>query len=129
MTEETIFASAIEKGTPDERAAFLDVACVGDDALRRRVEALLASHADPSFLGAPAVPRPADCPLGEETRTGPNAAGPDEPLDFLTPRAAPERPGPARPLRGAGGVSAAAGWGSCFKAFDEKLAPRRGASR
>jgi tetratricopeptide (TPR) repeat protein/tRNA A-37 threonylcarbamoyl transferase component Bud32 len=57
MTEETIFAAALEKADPAERAAYLNIACAGDDALHRRVEALLASHGNASFLGAPALPR------------------------------------------------------------------------
>ena len=40
MTEETVFALALEKGTRAERAVFLDEACAGDAALRTRVEAL-----------------------------------------------------------------------------------------
>src|SRR5437773_12419316 len=59
MTEETLFAAALEKATPAERAAFLDDACAGDAALRRRVEALLQSHEQANFLQAPAVVRPA----------------------------------------------------------------------
>src|SRR5437899_2406653 len=58
MTEETIFTAALEKGTAAERAAFLDEACSGDLALRRRVEALLKSHTDGGcFLETPAVER------------------------------------------------------------------------
>src|SRR5262245_50951951 len=41
---EVVFFAALEKGTPAERAAHLDEACAGDEALRRRVEALLAAH-------------------------------------------------------------------------------------
>ena len=56
MTEETVFTAALEKGTPAERAAFLDEACCGDVALRERVEALLQSDAEAgSFLETPAV--------------------------------------------------------------------------
>ena len=55
MTEETLFAAALEKGTPAERAAFLNEACAGDAALKRRVEALLASHDQAGFLRMPAV--------------------------------------------------------------------------
>jgi eukaryotic-like serine/threonine-protein kinase len=44
MTEETVFAAALEKTNPTEQAAFLDQACAGDDALRARVETLLRSH-------------------------------------------------------------------------------------
>ncbi len=41
--EETLFAAALERPF-QERAAFLDGACLGDAALRSRVESLLASH-------------------------------------------------------------------------------------
>jgi hypothetical protein len=41
MREETIFVSALEKTNPAQRAAFLDEACGGDEALRLRVELLL----------------------------------------------------------------------------------------
>ena len=40
----TVFAEALERTDPAERAAYLDVACEDDAALRRRVEALLAAH-------------------------------------------------------------------------------------
>ena len=40
----TIFAEALERTDPAERAAYLDGACEDDAALRRRVEALLAAH-------------------------------------------------------------------------------------
>jgi serine/threonine protein kinase len=46
MNEATIFAAALEKGTDEERAAFLADACRGDERLRRRVEALLRAHAE-----------------------------------------------------------------------------------
>lgn len=58
MTEqspaESIFFAALEKGTPEERVAYLDAAC-GDDAnLRQRVERLLAAHPQVgSFLESP----------------------------------------------------------------------------
>jgi len=41
---EKILQAALDR-QPDERAAFLDEACVGDDELRREVEALLAREA------------------------------------------------------------------------------------
>src|SRR5262245_16631648 len=48
MTEsspvESIFFAALEKGTPAERAAYLDDACGGDGELRRQVERLLAAQ-------------------------------------------------------------------------------------
>ena len=41
--EEALFAAALEQPS-SERAAFLNGACLGDDALRRHIEALLAAH-------------------------------------------------------------------------------------
>ena len=40
----TIFTEALERTDPVDRAAYLDGACAGDAALRRRVEALLAAQ-------------------------------------------------------------------------------------
>src|SRR5438093_1157808 len=53
QTIEEIFHVALEQ-KPDQIGAFLDTACEGDDVLRRKVEALLASHqrAD-NFIEAP----------------------------------------------------------------------------
>lgn len=54
MNEATIFAAALDRTDPLERAAFLTEACAGDDRLRRRVEALLKAHAEPDeILDAP----------------------------------------------------------------------------
>ncbi|MBS0260594.1 MAG: protein kinase [Planctomycetes bacterium] len=66
MTEqspaEALFFAALEKGSPDERAAFLDHACGGDADLRRRVDRLLAAHPQVgSFL------QPASSPVAEAT--------------------------------------------------------------
>jgi serine/threonine-protein kinase len=59
MTEETLFAQALEKADPAQRAAFLDEACAGDPALRARLEALLGSHERAgSFLKPPVLARP-----------------------------------------------------------------------
>src|SRR4051812_41022059 len=41
---EDVFFGALDKAGPAERAAYLDAACAGNQALRRRVEALLAAH-------------------------------------------------------------------------------------
>ena len=35
---EAVFFAALEKGSPQERAAYLDAACTGDPGFRRRVE-------------------------------------------------------------------------------------------
>jgi len=55
MTEESIFAEALEKAL-EERSAFLVQACGGDTELRERIQQLLDSHeeADDSFLAKPA---------------------------------------------------------------------------
>src|SRR5437763_7228748 len=45
MTDESLFAAALEKATDAERQAFLAEAAAGDDALRQRVEWLLAGDA------------------------------------------------------------------------------------
>ena len=44
MNEQSLFDAALERGTVAERMAFLDEACGGDVALRRRLELLLAGH-------------------------------------------------------------------------------------
>src|SRR6478752_8435766 len=38
-----LFQSAVERA-PEERAAFLDEACHGDEGMRREIESLLTSH-------------------------------------------------------------------------------------
>ena len=68
MTEqspaEVIFFTALEKPTPDERAAYLNAACQDDPDLRRRVERLLNAHPQVgSFL------EPAAAHAGTETTT------------------------------------------------------------
>ncbi len=44
MNERTIFLSALEKHSTDERSAYLDEACGDDSELRQRLEQLLAAH-------------------------------------------------------------------------------------
>src|SRR5262245_25382030 len=44
MDEVSIFLVALAKPAPEERAAFLDQACGGNEALRRNVEMLLKAH-------------------------------------------------------------------------------------
>jgi len=49
-----LFQSAIECA-PEERAAFLDESCYGDEGMRREVESLLTSHQRAeNFIEAPA---------------------------------------------------------------------------
>src|SRR5262249_15367615 len=54
MTERDIFLNALEREDPAARAAYLDEACAGRPALRRRVEELLRyDREDPAFLNTP----------------------------------------------------------------------------
>jgi serine/threonine protein kinase/tetratricopeptide (TPR) repeat protein len=88
MNERMIFEAALDRASPTERVAYLDEACAGDAELRRRVEDLLAAHAEPgSFLESPAdlgdataqlgaadsADRPVSSPIieGPGTRIGP----------------------------------------------------------
>ncbi len=51
-----VFATALEKGSAEERSAYLDEACRDDPALRRQVERMLAAHSKAgSFLESPAL--------------------------------------------------------------------------
>jgi serine/threonine-protein kinase len=53
---EAIFFAALEKGSLQERAGFLDEACAGNPELRRRLEKMLAAQAEAgSFLDRPAA--------------------------------------------------------------------------
>src|SRR5713101_9260071 len=55
QTIEEIFHAALDQG-PDQIGVFLDAACEGDELLRRKVEALLASRQRVgSFIETPAV--------------------------------------------------------------------------
>jgi tetratricopeptide (TPR) repeat protein len=85
MTEqspaEVIFFAALEKGTTEERVAYLDAACGHDCNLRQRVERLLAAHPQVgSFLEQPAqgevgAAEASTIPPGEKCPAGPGLAG------------------------------------------------------
>ena len=54
--EKEIFFEALDKNSPEERAAFLDGACGKKPALRARVEAILVNHFhQDAFMKKPAV--------------------------------------------------------------------------
>jgi serine/threonine protein kinase len=81
---EVVFFAALEQGTPEGRVAYLGEACVGNEALRRRVEALLAAHSNVGrFLERPVVEAERVASLG-----GGDSAEAD--LSFLAP---PSEPG------------------------------------
>jgi eukaryotic-like serine/threonine-protein kinase len=81
MTEQDLFLEALDK-EPVERTAFLDGACGANAALRRRIEALLRSHAQASsFLEVPATEQMASA------EAGPASAATD--LSFLAPSSVP----------------------------------------
>jgi serine/threonine protein kinase len=129
MTEETIFAVALEK-PPTERTAYLAEACGNDESLRKRLEGMLAASAKVgNFMATPAV-APALDPAATEalsrgsahgsisqSATGPNA---DEELTFLAP------PGRADALGRIGHyevlqVLGKGAFGIVFRAFDDML--------
>jgi len=121
VTEETLFAAALEQADP---AAYLAAHCPDPDA-RRRVEELLAAHdAAGSFLSHPAagdvttaLPS-ADPDATADPRTGP--AEPDEALAFLKP---PTRPGSLGRLAHYEVIEVlgSGGFGTVLKAFDDRL--------
>src|SRR5262245_11332146 len=70
--EESSFTEALDKGSPDERVAYLDKVCKDDAALRVRVENLLRSHEQAgSFLRQPPATSNESVPEGPGTRIGP----------------------------------------------------------
>jgi serine/threonine protein kinase len=70
MTEESLFHQVLEQPA-ERRATFLEQACAGDAALRRRLEVLLHAHNNPgTFLGRPVV-----APLSSATVSPPPEDG------------------------------------------------------
>src|SRR5260370_7602314 len=89
MSERDIFLALLDLPDAKARATYLDRACGGDDALRKRVEALLRSHDSAgSFLGCPVVSLPdsntsATLELGGEATPRAQASA-DATFAFLT---------------------------------------------
>jgi tetratricopeptide (TPR) repeat protein/tRNA A-37 threonylcarbamoyl transferase component Bud32 len=98
-----VFAAALTRA-PEERVAFLDEACGGDDALRGEVSSLLAAHeAADGFLSRP---------IGLDTGAAEEADGPD---------AGPQRIGPYRILD----TIAHGGMGTVYRAVRDDDAFRK----
>ncbi|VTS00211.1 serine threonine protein kinase : Serine/threonine protein kinase OS=Planctomyces maris DSM 8797 GN=PM8797T_04085 PE=3 SV=1: Pkinase: FGE-sulfatase [Gemmata massiliana] len=123
MTDETIFAAALEKTDPVERATYLVGACAGDVKRRQRIERLLSAHEGAgSFLEHPAVAAPdpdrADARTVAHDSVG--LADTDEALRFLAPPTRPDslgRIGHYEVLE----VLGRGGFGIVFRAFDDVL--------
>src|SRR5262249_14575165 len=75
MRDEAIFAEALGKAPGPERQAFLDEACGGDAALRRRVEILL--EGDAQTLGI--------LELGPGAAAAPHGPAGERPGDLVGP--------------------------------------------
>ncbi len=123
MTDETIFAAALEKTDPVERATYLVGACAGDVKRRQRIERLLSAHEGAgSFLEHPAVAAP-DPDRADARTVAHEAAGladTDEALRFLAPPTRPDslgRIGHYEVLE----VLGRGGFGIVFRAFDDVL--------
>ncbi len=127
MTDETLFAAALEHESPEAQAAFVDGACDGPEQ-RARVESLLAAHEQAgSFLDRPAVGADDDSTRATPaddggTRTFEPAGDPSDAdaTAFLAPSDRPDslgRIGHYEVLE----VLGRGGFGIVFRAFDDIL--------
>src|SRR5439155_11485159 len=64
-----IFLKALETQSPSEREAYLQAACGSNAALRAKVEALLRSHEEDSFLESPALEVTESAVVAQESLT------------------------------------------------------------
>jgi formylglycine-generating enzyme required for sulfatase activity len=136
MTEESIFANALEQPAA-ARAAYLDAACAGDAALRRRLDAMLRAHARMGdFLERPAAEQRGDdsvtvtrdtpgallplaAPNSAPTQAG-GRAGHEEVLAYLQPGGRPGSLGRLKHYE-ALEVLGKGAFGTVLKGFDDKL--------
>ncbi|TWT39507.1 protein kinase domain-containing protein [Blastopirellula retiformator] len=124
MNEQSIFSNALDIADPQERGEFLRQACGDDNALRQRVESLLAAHQrSGEFLDVPAMRQyraDDDFDASAPTSYGFDSPGGDVNLSFLLPSSRPDSLG----LLGHYEVLDVLGRGGCgivLKAFDSKL--------
>jgi serine/threonine protein kinase len=73
MTEDSIVAAALRKKDPKERAAFLDLVCAGEEALRGRVEARIQRELAPEQPPSLDVDEGADATLDTSAETAAGA--------------------------------------------------------
>src|SRR5262245_14475026 len=130
MNECDIFIAALEKSSPNERQSFLDEACGGNTALRRRIESLLQSHdqagslLEHPLLGTSATVAPGESEISTDGATNPE--GRRAPLleEFALAALAPSPGAAALGRVGPYTVTAVVGRGGMgvvFKARDDKL--------
>lgn len=122
---EAVFFAALEKKTPEERAAFLDSACDGDFEVRRQVERLLNAHSNVgNFLQKSVADQLSalgtDATQILDSTAGEGSGDDNESLDFLEPSTRSDslgRLGHYEVLE----VLGRGGFGIVFRAFDETL--------
>jgi len=87
-----LLEEALERDASD-RAAFLDQACAGDEALRRKVEALLAAYEQAGdFLTRPALEVAARLRAEEQAQSNQAMGQAAEMFDALLPTRGPSSP-------------------------------------
>ncbi len=105
----TVFAEALDRTDPAERAAYLDGACRGNPELRRHVEELLAAHAgagrflEPAATGA-ASPEPAAAVPHTHAASALRPARPEAGTDAYRADRSSTDDAPARPAAEAAGT-------------------------
>lgn len=116
MTEQELFAAALEIADPTERAAYLQHTCGANDALRKRVSDLLEAHErSGEFLDAPAMEK--------VNRVPPKVSGKDDAADVLALLESSTSAGCIGRLGHyeVQGVLGKGGFGVVLKGFDDKL--------